>query len=1072
MKFTTSINIELQKHDNFNYIPTQNARNVIGSIVNSFHSGIHSFNIIGSYGTGKSSFIVALEKNLINNETIIIKNNGQFNGFDKFEFLNIVGDYESLIKTLSSKLGDLNYIDSKNFFKLFDSYYDKLAKSNTFLFVMIDEFGKILEYASKNNPEKELYFIQKFTEYINDSNKNIILLTTLHQNFSSYAKKLSQEQKNEWTKVKGRFQEIVFNEPVEQLLYLAASRLENKIIQSDGFIRLYDAAIASKFVSSTISFETANKLYPLDLFSVNALTLAIQRYGQNERTLFTFLEAMGENSISAFKPGKNKTYNLADVYDYIIYHFYSYLSEANSDSMNWSAMRVSIERVEGLLPDESIPNACQLIKAIGLFNLFGSGKTTINKEILYTYSELALGINNTEALIDLLVKYKIIRYAVYKAQYVLFEGTDVNIEEEILKASGVVPKSKDIIEKLESQFKLKVTPAIASYFLKGTPRYFEYIISDEPNELVPEGETDGYICLVFNDDTAVLNRTIDISNKCTEAILYVYFKNADSIIDHIWQIDKLEYILKTILIDNTDRVAIKEIEKLLEYENNLLNKAVNDSLFNYSDDVIWFYKGIEISINSKAQFNKYLTFICEDVYTETPIFSNELVNKHKPSGTISLARVNYLHSLLEHSEEKDLGLPEDKFPPEKTIYKTLLYNTGLHHHVSGIVYGLGEPTNESFISLWNISEDFLKSSIAKPKRLGELIKQLHSKPFKLKQGFIDFWLPTYLIIKKEDYSLYSGNGNYIPFINREVLDILQKSPNEFYVKAFSVDGVKLDLFNKYRAALDLEDEEFISTDKFLETIKPFLTFYNKLNNYAKQTRKFDRQKTISFRDIISKAKDPEKTFFEDLPKAMGFKESELADNSKFLKQYVENIQNSIKDLRGCYDAMIDRVEDTLLSSLNLKSNNYENYKSELEKRYKNIKIHLLTKKQTSFLTRVISPLKDRKAWYQSISYIVLDKPLENINDDEEENLIDNLIFLFNELSKYVEISESLKKSDDDFYRFELISKSGILKPQIFRLSEQKTKDVEFLEKRITELLSGDTNVDVCTLLNILKKKIR
>lgn len=1072
MKFTTSINIEHQQNDNFNYIPTQNAKNIIGNIVNSFHSGIHSFNIIGSYGTGKSSFIVALEKNLQSNETILIHNNGQFNGFKRFEFMNVVGDYASLIKVINEKLDNFNYSDSKNFFKAFDSYYNSLVADNKFLFVMIDEFGKILEYAAKNNPEKELYFIQQFTEYVNDPTKNIILLTTLHQNFSSYARKLSYEQKNEWIKVKGRFKELVFNEPVEQLLFLAASRLDKqKSIDSIGFVKLYNAAIETKFSSSSITYETASKLFPLDLFAANVLTLAIQRYGQNERTLFTFLEAKGENSISEFKAVENITYNLADVYDYIIYNFYSYLSEANSDSMNWSAMRVAIERVEGLFPEELIPDTCKLVKAIGLFNLFGSGKSSVTKEVLHTYSECALGIENVNAIIDLLLHFKIIRYAIYKGQYILFEGTDVNIEDEITKAGSAVRRSTDIIEKLQNLFNFRIAPAIATYYKKGTPRYFEYSIMPTPIPLIPEGETDGYISLIFNDDINGLEKTIEVSKNCTEAILYVYFKNVEAITDHIFQIDKLEYILKTILIDNTDRVAIKEIEKLVEHEKGLLNRAVLESMFNYTNDVEWVYKGELNSIKSRAEFNKFLSYICDDIYTETPIFNNELVNKHKPSGTISLARVNYLQALLENSDQRSLGFSDDKFPPEKTIYMTLLNNTGMHKQVTGITYELGAPSEESFSSLWNLCENFLQSSIEKPKKLNELIKGLKSKPYKLKQGFIDIWLPTYLVVKKDDFSLYNSNGTYIPNINREVLDILQKAPNDFYVKAFSVDGVKLDLFNKYRESLNLEDEEFISSEKFIETIKPFLTFYKKLNGYAKQTKKFDSVKTLKFRDILAKAKDPEKTFFEDLPKAMGYKDRELADNNEFLKRYVETIQNSIRDLRTCYDGLIDRIEESMIDKLRLKSNNYDDYKVELELRYENIKTHLLTTKQKNFLNRVISPLKDRKSWIQSISYIILDKQLENLIDDEEEALIDNLIYLFNELSKYVEISKSTIGIDDDFFKLELISKSGVLKPRVYRIPESKTKDVKLLEVKINELLSGDNEIDVCTLLNILNNKL-
>lgn len=61
MKYTPSINIAQTIFDPNSYIVTQNAIKVIGNIVNSFNAGVHSFNIIGSYGTGKSNFILALE---------------------------------------------------------------------------------------------------------------------------------------------------------------------------------------------------------------------------------------------------------------------------------------------------------------------------------------------------------------------------------------------------------------------------------------------------------------------------------------------------------------------------------------------------------------------------------------------------------------------------------------------------------------------------------------------------------------------------------------------------------------------------------------------------------------------------------------------------------------------------------------------------------------------------------------------------------------------------------------------------------------------------------------------------
>ena len=99
-----------------------------------------------------------------------------------------------------------------------------MKKANKFLFIVVDEFGKVLEHAAKNNPERELYFLQKLAEFVNVPSRNIILLTTLHQNFGAYAGKLTDSQRNEWLKVKGRYKELVFSEPVQTALYRRSSQ--------------------------------------------------------------------------------------------------------------------------------------------------------------------------------------------------------------------------------------------------------------------------------------------------------------------------------------------------------------------------------------------------------------------------------------------------------------------------------------------------------------------------------------------------------------------------------------------------------------------------------------------------------------------------------------------------------------------------------------------------------------------------------------------------------------------------------------------------------------------------------
>ncbi len=219
--FSPSVNLNRDVQSDLAYIATANARRAYHQILNDFALGTHSFSIIGSYGTGKSAFLVALEQTLNRTTSHFPEPNGHFGGADQFEFINIIGGYASIVQTLASKLG----VATEDIWDALDERCTNLRQSNGCLFIVIDEFGKFLEYAAQVNPEQELYFIQQLAEYVNGQKKNAALLVTLHQNFSAYSDGLERKQREEWEKVKGRLKELTFNEPVEQLLELAANQM-------------------------------------------------------------------------------------------------------------------------------------------------------------------------------------------------------------------------------------------------------------------------------------------------------------------------------------------------------------------------------------------------------------------------------------------------------------------------------------------------------------------------------------------------------------------------------------------------------------------------------------------------------------------------------------------------------------------------------------------------------------------------------------------------------------------------------------------------------------------------------
>lgn len=116
---------------------------------------------------------------------------------------------------------------------------------------------------------------------------------------------------------------------------------------------------------------------------------------------------------------------------------------------------------------------------------------------------------------------------------------------------------------------------------------------------------------------------------------------------------------------------------------------------------------------------------------------------------------------------------------------------------------------------------------------------------------------------------------------------------------------------------------------------------------------------------------------------------------------------------------------------------------------------------------------DRTLWYESISYVIINKPLFSIKDSEIPFLIDSLKHLFKTLTKFADVSKTVKNNlNSEVYNFELVSNSGNVHPQTYVLPKSQITKADVLETKISELLSGDMNVDVCALLKVLKNKLK
>jgi len=176
------------------------------------------------------------------------------------------------------------------------------------LLIILDELGKFLEFAALHPDRQDVFFLQQLAETSARSGREpLFTVGLLHQGFTAYSDQLSQPAQKEWEKVAGRFEELLFDQSLHQITHLIASALnlsgypngaDNKAraeMRSAAALGWFGAAPAT-----TSLVSVAPSLYPLHPTTIPVLAKLFSRFGQNERSLFSFLLSNEPHGLQSF----------------------------------------------------------------------------------------------------------------------------------------------------------------------------------------------------------------------------------------------------------------------------------------------------------------------------------------------------------------------------------------------------------------------------------------------------------------------------------------------------------------------------------------------------------------------------------------------------------------------------------------------------------------------------------------------------------------------------------------------------------------------------------------------------
>ena len=224
-----------------------------------------------------------------------------------------------------------------------------------------------------------------------------------------------------------------------------------------------------------------------------------------------------------------------------------------------------------------------------------------------------------------------------------------------------------------------------------------------------------------------------------------------------------------------------------------------------------------------------------------------------------------IKGMLENRNQENLGIT--RYPPEMSVYLSLLSDTGIHRSVSG-EWGFHPPQksdNKMWLT-WETIEAFLDDCEVERQQLSKLYGRLEASPIGLRSGPIPILLCAVLLHYETEIALYE-DGSFVTDISIAVFERLTRSPEKFELKRFRMSGIRSEIFSQFLTLISKPSPE-AGQPNLLTVVKPLVRFATKLPRYTMLTQELSHE-AIELRKVVSNAREPDALLFVQLPKALG-----------------------------------------------------------------------------------------------------------------------------------------------------------------------------------------------------------
>ncbi len=803
------------------------------------------------------------------------------------------------------------------------------------VFLLIDEFGKNLEAFADSHSDADLFLLQELAEWTRGGNGLPLALVTMqHLAFDEYADRTSAGQRREWAKIQGRFEDIPFIDSPTQTRTLIASAFTSPSADLKPVLERWSTAQAERLAEcglNDLAIDPAllASCWPLHPISLAVLPELCERYGQNERTLFSFLagrEPLGVARFLATQQWNGRSelpvVRLDRVYDYFV-ESASTMVGVSSAASRWLEIDTRIRDSQGLDPAQ-----LRVLKTVGLLNLVSAGGTlrASRTVISYTMDDGQPGTAtapDVERRLDELEQAGLLTFRDFADEYRVWQGSDFDLrstlevtrrrirdESPAALLTGVLPLSPLIAGRHSHQ--------------TGTLRAFQRGWVDATtltiDPLGGKDHADGLALYVLAPEAPV--RAVQRRHG-GKPVAFLTTSDPESLIQAAREVAAIDEVLSKSedLVD--DRVARREL-----IERRVEARAAVEQEFERAFGATsrsrgeWTYqkptrrqtwttaRGISAS--------QALSVVVDAWYGGAPQIHNELLNRHDLSSQAAKARRLLIDVMVANPNVEGLGI--EGFGPDRTMYLSVLKALGFHRRIEGQFGFAPPPTTSSATSVWAHLIELLRGSSADRLRLDEIYDQLASPPCGLREGVAPVLTIAALIVLSDEVALYE-HGTFRPVLTSDLLERLLRNPANFEVKHFaSRDGSRARFLAAAADALGITKttgRRYRRVGSVLAVLSHLISVMNSLPEYAKRTGYMEPD-ALRVRRQLLLATEPDELLFKALPEALGKRPIPAAAGS-YPQQDIEELAASlarvVQELRDAFPKLLKAVRTTLLEEL-------------------------------------------------------------------------------------------------------------------------------------------------------------